>query len=133
MKLIYMSLLFTAILLCCPALKAHAITLTAEDVKFLRSCDVEQADIDVIPKLPSDGQEKLGLVLKSSQKNCDMETIKSFKATREFIKKYTPPPTEAPKPVAGWRDYFLTKAEYNYMRDINNRLFEQLLERLRKQ
>ncbi len=125
MKLIVTSLMFTAMLLCCLSVNAHAITLTAEDVKFLRGCNVEQADIDVIPNLPLGGQERLQLVLESSRKHCNMEAITSFKATREFLRKYTPEPTMVPLPPVGYSRAFLTPEELKYILDINNRLMNK--------
>ena len=86
MKVIFISFILTIMLFCCPLAKALD-NLTADDIKFLKSCNIEQSDIDVIPKLPSDGKEKIEMVLESSKKNCNMPIVREFKATREFLKK----------------------------------------------
>ena len=73
---------FCAILLCCPALRGQpALTLSADDVKFLSGCGVRQDDIKVIPKLPSEGQNEIADILYA--KICDHPALKSFIDTRD--------------------------------------------------
>ena len=64
MKVIFISFILTIMLFCCPLAKALD-NLTADDIKFLKSCNIEQSDIDVIPKLPSDGKDKSKWCLKA--------------------------------------------------------------------
>jgi len=126
MKCIFTSLIFMAMLLYSPSGKAYTITLAENDVKFLRSCVVEQADIDVIKNLPSAGQDKLGLILESSRRNCEMAYINSFKTTREYLRRFTPNLTSAPMPPDDYDPDFLTVDEKN----IISKTSEQILKKL---
>jgi hypothetical protein len=116
------------VLLCCPFAKAED-KLTTDDVNFLKSCNIEQADIDVIPKLPAGGKENIQLVLESKHKHCNMEIIKSFKATREYLKKFTPIPELIPPPPRGYTRDYLTKEEQNYMIVTNNNIIQKQLDK----
>jgi hypothetical protein len=110
--------LFCAILLCCPALRSQsAITLSADDVKFLSSCGVRQDDINVIPNLPSDGQDKILAILRKDGRGCN--DFKDFKDSRDFLRKYTPRPSDLPISPAGFDRDFLTSAELAYVNDVN--------------
>ncbi|HEY1208059.1 MAG TPA: hypothetical protein VGE85_01705 [Terracidiphilus sp.] len=118
---------FCAILLCCPTLRSQStITLSADDVKFLSGCGVLQGDIKVIPKLPSDGQRKIMLILRKDGRVCS--DIKSYKDTRDHLRKYTPPPSVVPMPPKGYDMDYFTKAEFDYVSKINNDLLEKLLQ-----
>jgi len=112
--------------LCSPSVKAQN-NLTDDNVKFLKSCNTEQDDIDVIAKLPSDGKDSLELVLESSRRNCNMETIKSSKVTRDFLKKYTSPPERCLMPPKGYSNNFLTTEENKYIDDINKKILDKIL------
>ena len=103
--------------------------LTAQDVEFLtRKCSIDPSDVNVIPKLPSAGRENLALALESPQKNCDMDTIVSFKATRGFLRKYTPPPTQSHMPPKKFNVYYLTEAESQYINETNKRILDKVFE-----
>jgi hypothetical protein len=130
MKITFMALMLV-MLLYCPSVKAED-NLTAEDVKFLKSCNVQQADIEVIPKLPADGHENIQLVLESRRRNCDRPMIKSFKDTRDFLRKFTPPPAESPSPPAGYEPNFLTPEELKYITDINKRILDETFKKFSK-
>ena len=115
---------FYAILLCCPVLRGQsAITLSADDVKFLTGCGVRQGDIDVIPKLPSAGQAKISALLRKDGRACS--DMKAFVDSRDFMRKFTPPPSVSPIPPKGYDTDFMTKAEFDYVykviKDILNR------------
>lgn len=106
---------FCAILLCSLALRAQsALTLSADDVKFLRDCGVRQDDIKVIPRLPSEGQIQISAIL--SAKECSSPSLKDFIETRNYLRKFTPPPSECPLPPAHYWLYFLTKTEAKYLK-----------------
>lgn len=92
--------------------------LTAQEVKFLRDCGVEQADIDVIPNLPPDGRETLESLLDSPRKNCERDIIVSFKETRKFFRMHTPPPARLPQLPARYNKDFMTLAEQKYVSEI---------------
>ncbi|HME58454.1 MAG TPA: hypothetical protein VKF63_08950 [Terracidiphilus sp.] len=120
---------FCAILLCCPALRSQSIlTLSADDVKFLSGCGVLQEDIKVIPNLPSAGQHKILVILRKNGRECS--DIKSYKDTRDHLRKYTPPPSVVPMPPKGYDMDFFTKAEYDYVSKTNNDLLEKLLKQM---
>jgi hypothetical protein len=110
---------FCAILLCCPALRSQsAPTLGADDVKYLDSCGVRQDDIDVIPNLASAGQGKILAILRKIGRGCD--DFKGFKDSRDFLRQYTPPPSDLPASPAGFDRDFLTSAELAYVDHVES-------------
>jgi hypothetical protein len=120
---------FCAILLCCPGMHSQsALTLSADDVKFLSGCGVKQDDIKVIPNLPSAGQRKLLVILRSSGRACS--DLISFTNTRDYLRKYTPPPSVSPVPPKWYDTDFYTKAESDYVNKINNDLLDKLLKQM---
>ena len=131
MKLVLVAMAVSVMLLCSRAVTAQG-KLTADDVSFLRSCGVAQADIDVIPSLPADGQDGLQLVFESARKNCNMPPVKAFKATRDFLKRFTPPPTESPSPPAEYDPIYLTPAEVSHVTTVNRRILDKALEQLKR-
>jgi hypothetical protein len=117
---------FCAILLCCTALRSQSgLTLSADDVKFLDRCGVQQRDIKVIPDLPSAGQAKILALLRKDGRDCS--DMKAFIDTRDFLRKYTPPPSEAPVPAKGYDTDFLTKAEDDYVNKVNENILDRML------
>jgi hypothetical protein len=112
-------MLITVIL---PAVYAEEPTkLTKQDIEFLtKQCHVDQADVDVISKLNQNGRNDL--YTRIATRNCQL--LEPFKATREFLGKYTPAPENAPKPPKGYNTDYLTKEEYDYINSINNRMLE---------
>jgi hypothetical protein len=117
---------FCAILLCCPALRSQpAITLSANDVKFLTGCSVLQEDIKVIPNLPRAGQRKIMMILHFDGRECN--DLKPFKNSRDFLRKFTPPPSMNPPPPAGYDNNFLTTAEVDYVVKVEQEVADKLL------
>lgn len=102
--------------------------LTPQDIQFLKKCNIDHADIDAIPNLNPDGQTNLQLVLESSRRNCDMQPIKAFKATREYLRKFTPPPQLSPMPPKLYNRIYLTEKESRYISDVNRRILDKALE-----
>jgi hypothetical protein len=94
-------------------------------VKFLSGCDVRQVDIKVIPSLPDAGQHKILIILRSGYKKCG--DLDSFKSSRDYLRRYTPPPSVSPVPPKGYDLDFLTKAEFDYVGKINEDLLMKLL------
>jgi len=131
MKKILVFLLFSILLFSNTPARADD-QLNAADVKFLKSCDIGQDDIGVIPKLPPDGKDRIQLVLESGRKNCTMEAIKSFKATREFVKKYNSPPERPVMPPKGYSRDFLTPEESDHINDVNKKLLDKAFENFNK-
>ncbi|HUN56322.1 MAG TPA: hypothetical protein VMU29_14310 [Smithella sp.] len=131
MKTFFVSFMLVMMLFCFSFARAQD-KLSADDVKFLKSCNLEQSDIDVIPKLPPGGQEKINLVLESSKKNCNMVLMKEYKATRDYLKKYTPVPDSIPMPPESYNSEFLTKEESDYINDISRKILDKSLENFNK-
>lgn len=103
--------------------------LSAQDIEFLtRKCSIDPSDVNVIPKLPSAGRENLAMALESPQRNCDMDTIVSFKATRGFLRKYIPPPTQSHMPPKKYNRIYLTEAESKYINENNTRILNKAFE-----
>ena len=101
------------ILLCCPAIRGQsALTLSDDDVKFLSGCGVRQDDIKVIPKLDSEGQERMSVIFAATTHTCG--SLKGFIETRDYLRKFTPPPSKCPEPPVNYWMYFLTSAEREY-------------------
>ena len=117
---------FCAILLCCPAMRSQsAITLSADDVKFLNSCGVRQDDISTIPNLPSAGQAKISALLRKDGRACS--DMKAFMDSRDYLRKYTPAPSVAPVPPKGYDTDFLTKAEWAYVTKVDGDILNRAL------
>lgn len=103
-------IVFCAILLCCPALRCQsAITLSADDVRFLSGCGVLQNDIKVIATLPRAGQLTLSGILHSNGRECS--DLKAFIITRKYLKEFNLPPSECPLAADGYETKFVTPAE----------------------
>jgi hypothetical protein len=81
-------------------------------VKFLSDCGVRQDDIKVIPKLDSEGQERVSDIL--SAKRCSSPSLKDFIETRDYLRKFTTPPSDCPKPPVHYQMHFLTSDEREY-------------------
>ena len=125
MKLVFTVFAYAAIILFCQSANSYADLLTAEDIAFLKGCNIEQVDIDVIPNLPEDGRVNLELVLEYPRKHCNMQTIIDFKTTREYLKKFTPPPladSAELTPPARYNRIYLTISEQVYI----SKIFEKL-------
>ena len=127
----FVTALLAATVLCSRVVDAQT-ELSAEDVAFLQGCGVARADIDVIPGLPEDGRNNLELVVESPRRHCDMQPVKAFIATREFLKKFTPPPEVSPMPPAEYNRIYLTPAEAGYVIEINKRILDKQLQELGK-
>jgi len=111
-------MVFCAILSCCPALRSQsALTLSADDAKFLSSCGVTQDDIKVIPNLPSAGQAKILAILSKDGRECS--DLAPFNHSRDYLRKFTPPPTEMPTTPAGYDKDFFTSAELAHVNDVD--------------
>jgi len=115
---------FYAILLCCPALRSQSVlTLSADDVKYLDSCGVRQDDVNVIPNLSSAGQGKILAMLRKDGRGCN--DLKDFRDSRDFLRKYTPQPTDLPESPAGFDRDFLTSAELDYVNHVDSGILAQ--------
>ena len=121
--------LFCAILLCCPVLRSQSVlTLSADDVKFLSGCGVRQDDIKAIPNLPSDGQDAISLILSNKNRKCSY--LKHFIDSRDFLRQFTPPPSECPVPPNDYEWYFLTPAELEYINKVDKDILDRILEKM---
>jgi hypothetical protein len=98
-------------------------TLSADDVKYLDSCGVRQDDINVFPNLSSTGQGKILAILRKHGRKCG--DIKSFKDSRDYLRKYTPAPSEAPKAPRSYDTDFLTQAEQDYVNKVNKDILDR--------
>ncbi len=96
----------------------------AQDSAFLKRCLIERADVDVIPRLDKDARDRIFLWIDSG----DCEKLKPFKVTREFLKKYTPPPDSAQMPPKGYDSQFLTADEQNHISEVNKRILDRAFE-----
>ncbi|MFZ1964196.1 MAG: hypothetical protein WAU78_12160 [Roseiarcus sp.] len=92
---------------------AQARPLSADDVKFLKGCDIAQADIDVISKLARVGQMKIGGILMANDRQCT--DLKPFQATRKFSRVFNPPPSSIPVPPIEYDADYLTQAELGFI------------------
>jgi len=117
----FSSLVFCAVLLSCPAIYSLPV-LAADDAMFLESCGVQQGDIKVIPNLPRAGQLSLWGILRADDRMCS--DLKAFKDTRDFLKKFTPPPAEIPMPPDKYDNNFLTKEETDSINKIEKQIME---------
>lgn len=120
------SMLFVAFLLCYPALNAQAKGLTADDRTFLQDqCGFDQTDVNVIPNLAAAGQAKLMPLLHSTERDCD--AFAAFRATRDYLRKFQPPPNASPLPPRGYDRDFLTTSEAAYVKTTNQSLMDSIV------
>ena len=84
-----------------------------------KQCLIDQADVDVIPKLMNDGKGSIFSAIKN--KNC--EELNAFKISREYFKKLDVKKV-IPLAPAGWDIKYLTKEEFNqYVEILENALW----------
>jgi hypothetical protein len=122
------SMVLAVIILCFPALKAQAqFTPTNDDAIFLKSCGLSQTDIIAIPNLTEDGQANLQMALGSNLKKCTNPVIKAFKATRDFLRVFTPPPPQCPMPPNEYDSNYLTPDELAYVNSTNKSIMDKIL------
>ncbi len=121
------TMVFCALLLCCPVLRSQPVlTLSTDDVQFLNKCGVQQSDIDAIPNFPSTGQAKILAVLRKHGRTC--KDLKFFKDCRDALRKFTPPPSDLPDTPKGWEDYdLLTSAEKQYVLNVEADVFAKAM------
>lgn len=102
-----------------------ATGLTTQDIDFLtKQCLIDQADVNVIPKLKEETRNYLYFVI--AHRDCKL--LEPFKVTREFLKKFTPPPDKSPFPPKGFKNDFLTSEESKYINDVNKRILDKAFE-----
>ncbi|MGA2634188.1 MAG: hypothetical protein ABSF16_08140 [Terracidiphilus sp.] len=88
--------------------------LTAADVQFLSGqCNIGQPDIDVIPKLSEDTQQKLQSLI--SRRDCAL--LQPYIASRNYYRQLMPK-MAIPRAPAGWNIAYLTKDELQHYADI---------------
>jgi hypothetical protein len=93
------------------------LKLSQEDIDFLtQQCHIDPADIDVIPKL----NRRAKITLKAYLAERDCTLMEPFKNTREFLKKFTPPPDISPLPPRGYSRDYLTEEEVRYILGIED-------------
>ena len=119
-------LVLSSILLCCPAMQSQqTLTLSTDDVKFLSGCGVRQDDFKVIPKLESEGQERMSVILAAKKFECRAPDLRDFKETRDYVRKFTPPPSECPEGPAHYQLDFVTLAEREYINKLCTEIYER--------
>jgi len=116
------SMVFGAMILCYPAMRVQAAP-DDDLAKYLKSCKVAQADVDVVPQLPPDGQDKLQYLVGK-----DCAKLKSFQATRNYLRQFTPPPSKSPMPPQGMDNDFLTPKESDYVNNVNKNILDKLFD-----
>ena len=88
--------------------------LTAADAQFLTDqCKIGQPDIDVIPKLSADTQQKLQSL--TSRRDCTL--LQPFIASRNYFRQLKPK-AAIPLAPAGWSIDYLTTDEFHHFADI---------------
>jgi hypothetical protein len=103
----------------------EASKINPQDVEFLtKQCGIDNADIDVIRKLKVETREYLYALI--TKRDC--KGLEPFKATREYLKKFNPPPDKSPFPPKGFKNDFLTEEESKYIDDINMRILDKVFE-----
>jgi len=95
------------------------LKLSKQDIEFLtKQCRIDPADVNVIPKLNRRAKSTIRVFLSES----DCTLMEPFKQTREFLKKFTPPPEQSPLPPQYYSRDYLTEEEGNYITEINSRI-----------
>jgi hypothetical protein len=64
-------------------------------------------------------------LLRSRDRKCG--DLDSFKNSRDYLRKYTPPPSKAPIPPKGYDIDFVTQAEFDYVSKINEDILMKFL------
>jgi len=109
------SLIAAALLLCWPLARANA-ALSDGDAIFLKQCKVSPADIDVVPQLASDIQERIT----SWTATNDCRKVSPFKVSRAYYGKLKQlkPKAKIPQAPVGWSVKYLTDDELSNYSDI---------------
>jgi hypothetical protein len=97
--------------------------LTQAQKEFLLQCGIEQKDIDIIPLIRQQTQNRL--VEAAETKDCSDEDIVLFKAARKYVKLYYPPPEDWVKFDEDWDSAFLTPAEREHILACDKALFNR--------
>jgi len=114
MKLIP-SIAVIGMMLCWPLARAHA-ELSPNDTQFLKSCQVIQGDIAVIPKLSQSAQD----VINKAVQDKDCGRTGPLRASRAYYRKLSVD-KPVPLPPAGWNIIYLTNEEFkNYINILDN-------------
>lgn len=92
-------------------------------MNFLSGCGVQQGDIKVIPNLPRDGQLWIWGILRADDRACS--DLNAFKASRDFLREFTPPPSEVPVPPAEYDPNFITRDELDYINKVNKAILDK--------
>jgi hypothetical protein len=109
--------------LCYPPTAVQA-SPTDEVSQFLTGCKITADDVKAAPKLPAEGQKKLQTL--AAAKDCS--ALKNFQATREYLRKFKPPPEQSPMPPKGFDNDFLTQDESDYVNQVNKSILDKLFE-----
>ncbi len=105
--------------------KSALTSINAQDVEFLtKQCDIDHADINVIQKLKEETRGYLYALI--AKRDCKI--LEPFKATREYLKKFTPPPDKSPFPPKGFKNDFLTEEESQCIDNVNKRILDKVFE-----
>jgi hypothetical protein len=98
--------------------------LTAQDIDFLAmQCLIDKTDANAISTLK--GETSVYLYWLVSKRDC--KRLEQFKVTREYLKKFTPPPQKSPFPPKGYNRDFLTAIESNYINETNKSILDRQL------
>jgi hypothetical protein len=102
----------------------HAAPLSDKDAAFLKRCKANPRDIEKIPQLSAKAQGNI----KTAIGEADCKSLYPFLATREYLKKYTPPPAKLPDPPLEYDSDYLTAEELAYTRSVNRGILDRILE-----
>jgi len=117
MKKIIFSLAISTLMACCFLTQANAELSSADKEFLLKQCQVSQEDIDIIPNLKKEVQDKISTWIVSK----DCEKLAPFKISRDYYRQLLRLEPAAPVPFPppqGWHTDYLTDKEYENYGDI---------------
>ena len=103
--------------------------VTAGDIAFLtKDCQIAQTDVDVIPRLKEEVRARILARVDAK----DLDGLKAFKATRDYLRLFSPPPSTSPPTPKGYDPGYFTAEEWGRVNAALTDILRKSVEQLRR-